>query len=364
MKAYINTNDILAVMTAVSKDKTRPILTGVHIEVENNRVTLIATDSYRMIVTEDKSPDNEDGEITVDLSSIKFKKNQKVYVESDGEKTTLTMLAGNMKYEPQTIQGTYPNWKQLIPSDDSYAEPTTYIGVNPDYVRDMGKAFRAWSNCTVATVWFEFEGTLKPMSMNKRDGERSFFGLIMPTRMSDGDLHLVQPSVSTGSKDELQRKIRELEAEIVQKDKDIEMMGELVKNEHEAAEKLAKQLKDAKDVKQHIKDHVKVVDATPTEDKELDEANERISSIETKLEAIVKAFESKSAPSHEQTDINPKIDALIAEYSGIKIAGETSCAVYFEPTIKKDSPEMVAVKEAGGRWGNHRKFGKCWYMPR
>lgn len=58
-----------------------------------------------------------------------------------------------------------------------------------------------------------------------------------------------------------------------------------------------------------------------------------------------------------------RIDALIAEHESVSIAGETSCAVYLGG-IEKNSAAMSAAKEAGARFGNHKKYGKCWYFPK
>lgn len=65
----------------------------------------------------------------------------------------------------------------------------------------------------------------------------------------------------------------------------------------------------------------------------------------------------------KRDEAQAKVDALIAEFSAIQVAGETTCAIYLSG-IEKDTPEMEAVKAAGGKWGNHKKFGKCWYVSK
>lgn len=81
------------------------------------------------------------------------------------------------------------------------------------------------------------------------------------------------------------------------------------------------------------------------------------------LEAELERLKSEDAAMPATNELQSKVDALIAEHEMIGIAGETSCAIYLSG-IEKNSPEMEAAKAAGAKFGNHKKYGKCWYMPR
>lgn len=333
MRAIINSNDIIAAMTATAGAKEcRHILEGVHVQVSGNRATVVATDSYRMVVAESEHGDNEPGEVTLDLTGIKLKRNGLLTIEATEDSASITVMGG-VRYEPPIIDGNYPNWRQLMPEHDAEAEPLTSIGFNPSYVNDMGKAYRAWSGNSKATIWFEFRGAMRPLCMSKRDGDRSFFGIVMPCKMNGSDIVLKQPAAASKceAKDDIKKQLRAASKENAVLAKQVE--------------ELTKQLEGAKST---------AVEATPNED--IAEAERRIEGLEAKLSKIVEATKKPAA------ETESKVDALIAECSGITIEGRTSCAVYLGG-IEKDSPEMEAAKAAGARFGNHKKFGKCWYMP-
>lgn len=111
------------VSRAVSRDETRAILTGILIEIDGPEIKMVATDSYRLAVAESVvaagvgidqlsvvAPARaleevtriapQDKEITIGVSE-----NQLVF--SFGDTTFVT----------RKIEGTFPNYKQLIPKD-------------------------------------------------------------------------------------------------------------------------------------------------------------------------------------------------------------------------------------------------------
>ena len=113
------------VWRVTSNDKARPILGGVHMTVENNTIRLVATDSYRLAVCDtqvETSSLEGSFELNVpasafyDALSIMGGAGQILVGSTD---TQVVFEAGNTTYVARRIEGTYPNYKQLIPASCS-----------------------------------------------------------------------------------------------------------------------------------------------------------------------------------------------------------------------------------------------------
>ena len=92
-----------------------------HMTVENNTVRLVATDSYRLAVcdtqVETSSLDgsfalNVPAEALNDALSIMGSQNTIMIGSTD---TQVVFAAGNTTYVSRRIEGTYPNYKALLP---------------------------------------------------------------------------------------------------------------------------------------------------------------------------------------------------------------------------------------------------------
>lgn len=112
-------NGLVKVMSASSKDDTRPVLNGVHIFTQENTLTLVATDSYRLseFVIEGDSPDLNmiiPNQAAQELSTI-LESSENVDVSySDGQAQFSTPDAVLIS---KTIDGKYPDYKNLIPNN-------------------------------------------------------------------------------------------------------------------------------------------------------------------------------------------------------------------------------------------------------
>jgi len=108
------------VCRAVSKDESRIILTGVLVVVEDGTLKMVATDSYRLALTEAQLEGTVDdfsavisGSFMSDLAAL----------PKTGEDITLSLAENQIivSYHGTTfvnrrIEGKYPNYKQLLPS--------------------------------------------------------------------------------------------------------------------------------------------------------------------------------------------------------------------------------------------------------
>lgn len=107
------------VCRVVSKDESRMILTGVLIAVEDDVLKMVATDSYRLAVTEyrlDKHMDDFSavlaGGFVSDIAGLP-KTGEDVSL-AVSENQAIVSYAGTV-FVNRRIEGKYPNYKQLIP---------------------------------------------------------------------------------------------------------------------------------------------------------------------------------------------------------------------------------------------------------
>jgi DNA polymerase-3 subunit beta len=110
------------VLKAVSRDETRPILTGVLLVVSGTTIRMVATDSYRLSVREVdvENPIGEDIEVVLPGKSL----DEAVKMASLEETLTLGVAENqvvfsfkNTVFVTRRIEGNFPNYRQLIPKE-------------------------------------------------------------------------------------------------------------------------------------------------------------------------------------------------------------------------------------------------------
>ena len=120
-------NDILSEMVGkvykvTSRDASRPILAGVLLNVEQNLVRLVATDSYRLVVcdTNVDTPDLSDtfemiipGTVFHDVLSLPSDTDSIIIGATANQ---VVFVFGNTTYVSRRIEGNFPNYRQLLPS--------------------------------------------------------------------------------------------------------------------------------------------------------------------------------------------------------------------------------------------------------
>jgi DNA polymerase-3 subunit beta len=131
------------VVRAASNDDARPLLTGVLIAPEGNGVRLVATDSYRLALRDIEGSDAlaEGTSILVParaltelqrLSALSGSGKDSTTAEDETEETKreseptvglaigeheVTFTSGEVKVSTRLLEGTYPDYRQLIPSE-------------------------------------------------------------------------------------------------------------------------------------------------------------------------------------------------------------------------------------------------------
>lgn len=107
---------------AVSRDETRPVLTGILMTVEGTVFKMVATDSYRLAVKETVLPAEAaqsvemvvPGKVMEEISKMASQKD--VVSVGIAENQAVFSFAGT-QIVTRRMEGTFPNYRQLIPKD-------------------------------------------------------------------------------------------------------------------------------------------------------------------------------------------------------------------------------------------------------
>ena len=110
------------VYKVTSRDTSRPILAGVLLNVEENLVRLVATDSYRLVVCDTNVETSSlDGTFEMIIPGTVFHDVLSLPSESPtiiigSTANQVIFVFGNTTYVSRRIEGTFPDYKKLIPS--------------------------------------------------------------------------------------------------------------------------------------------------------------------------------------------------------------------------------------------------------
>lgn len=110
------------VAKVVSRDESRAILTGVLITQEDDKLTMVATDSYRLAITEatlkDQSPTVEPFSVVIagsflsDVASLTRSEEMLTLALSENQ---IVLTYGDATFVNRRIEGKFPNYQQLLP---------------------------------------------------------------------------------------------------------------------------------------------------------------------------------------------------------------------------------------------------------
>ncbi len=115
------------VARAASRDETRPVLTGVLVKFSQDKIKMVATDSYRLSVreTEVKSTVAEKKEVIVPRASLE--ELARLCGAGEEEKVSVGVADGQIIFgsadillTSRLIEGKFPNYQQLLPEEFKY----------------------------------------------------------------------------------------------------------------------------------------------------------------------------------------------------------------------------------------------------
>jgi DNA polymerase-3 subunit beta len=129
-----------SVAHAVSKDLTRPIFTGVLLEVAGNKLRMVATDTYRLAAVERAiESEGKDSQVIIpgnvlDKYVPHLAGHEEVKVEIGKNRVTFTVPG--MIVSCRTISGQYPPYRQVIPKEYS----TSFVVNGREFIAALDRA--------------------------------------------------------------------------------------------------------------------------------------------------------------------------------------------------------------------------------
>lgn len=155
------TTMVKQVLPATGKDETRQLLTGVLIEVENKTLKMVATDSFRLAVTEMSLPDYEGDDYHVVIAG-EFLKELTALPKSE-EPITIGITENQVVIRHQKsvfvnrrIAGNYPNYKMLLQNEFS-----TEVIINRDeFNAALGRVSIVSNSSSAAHIVMDADGNI------------------------------------------------------------------------------------------------------------------------------------------------------------------------------------------------------------
>ena len=110
------------VARAASRDEVRPILTGVLVQAEEQRLTMVATDSYRLSVKHTELEASVSQPLEANVPARALRELARIVSSEGAEEVEIALprnqivfRAGGVVLSSRLIEGQFPSWRQLIP---------------------------------------------------------------------------------------------------------------------------------------------------------------------------------------------------------------------------------------------------------
>jgi DNA polymerase-3 subunit beta len=123
--AFTETVDRVA--SSASRDETRPVLTGVLVQLSKHSVRMVATDSYRLSVKETTLESSVSGTLQAIAPARTLIELSRIAASLGDENIAIIPTENQMSFEvggitlvSRLIDGQFPNYKQLIPETFDY----------------------------------------------------------------------------------------------------------------------------------------------------------------------------------------------------------------------------------------------------
>jgi DNA polymerase-3 subunit beta len=154
---------------AASSDEGRPVLTGVYVQLNGAKATLAATDGHRLAVkTLTVSGDAGETDTVViparalaELSRILRAGGEAIDVTVGPQKNQVYFKTGDVELMSRLIEGTYPNYQQVIPS-----QSTTTITAKTQDLLFTTRMVSLFSKDAANVIKFKTEGGKLTLTAN------------------------------------------------------------------------------------------------------------------------------------------------------------------------------------------------------
>lgn len=116
---------ITQVAFAAASEESRPVLTGINTELDNDKLYLVAADGFRLAVhrTSLKSPTGEKTAVIIpaktlnEVNRLLGEQDEPVEITINRQKSQILFRLKNAEIVSQLIQGSFPNYSQVIPQN-------------------------------------------------------------------------------------------------------------------------------------------------------------------------------------------------------------------------------------------------------
>ena len=198
MKITLTRNEIQAALLFASRDQTRYTLCSLHVEIKPELPPLlVTTDGRRLCCIKASCPDELPTvaeSVTLDaeflkqacqISSAAGRKNNLIYIETDGEKATATVIGAGVSFSKDkgVLNGYYPGWKQVLP-DLNQRKAINGISLNAHYLADYAKA-KTLLGLRESSLQINFADDLSPVEIQFH-GCDYFYSVLMPMKPEAG----------------------------------------------------------------------------------------------------------------------------------------------------------------------------------
>ncbi len=110
------------VARAASRDEVRPILTGVLVQTEGSRLTMVATDSYRLSVKHTALEAEVAHKLDANIPARALRELARIVAADGAEEVEIALPRNQIVFRvgatvlsSRLIEGQFPSWRQLIP---------------------------------------------------------------------------------------------------------------------------------------------------------------------------------------------------------------------------------------------------------
>ncbi|HYM51339.1 MAG TPA: DNA polymerase III subunit beta [Candidatus Limnocylindrales bacterium] len=167
-------------VVAASSDEGRPVLTGVYVQLNGGKATLAATDGHRLAVKNlPLGPGGGDPETVViparalaELSRILKGSTEPIDLTVGPQHNQVFFKAGETELMSRLIEGTYPNYQQVIPS-----QSTTTITAKTQDLLFTTKVVSLFSKDAANVIKFKAEGGKLTLTANTSEVGNSVAGV-------------------------------------------------------------------------------------------------------------------------------------------------------------------------------------------
>lgn len=130
---------------AAATDESRPVLTGVLMDISGNDLTFAAADGYRLSVSSTVLEREAEGEMMLIVPARALQELRRVSAEQDepvemivsADRNQVFFKLENVHLVSQLVEGTFPDYQQIIPTDHN----TRVVVGTADFLKALRMAF-------------------------------------------------------------------------------------------------------------------------------------------------------------------------------------------------------------------------------